>query len=116
MVAPSLVMITSPLAVEIILSMPLGPKLVRIASATDWAAEMFAIRTSSFRLLSTKVSVFDEKARGAESTAAGAAIVESENRRVEKNPRLQRETERERDREGDRRVRSSISGRVPNDH
>ena len=34
MVAPSLEMMTLPLASEIILSMPFGPRLVRTASAT----------------------------------------------------------------------------------
>jgi hypothetical protein len=52
MVAPSLVMMTSPLAVEIILSIPLGPRLVLMASATAHAALMLAWRMSSLRLLS----------------------------------------------------------------
>lgn len=72
MVAPSLVMMTSPEAVEIILSIPRGPREVRTALATDWAEEMFDIRTSSLRLLSTKVSVFAVAARGADITAGEA--------------------------------------------
>lgn len=35
-----------------ILSMPLGPRLVRIASATALAASIFAVRTSFFLALS----------------------------------------------------------------
>lgn len=46
MVLPSLVMIVSPLPVCIILSMPLGPRDVLIASATALAAIMFAVRTA----------------------------------------------------------------------
>lgn len=46
MVAPSLVMITSPSPPWIILSIPRGPRLVRIASATAFAARILAIRTS----------------------------------------------------------------------
>lgn len=41
-VAPSFVMITSPVPVVTILSMPRGPKLVRTASATALAASMLA--------------------------------------------------------------------------
>lgn len=61
------------LGVIIILSMPLGPRDVRTASATERPAEMLAWRTSSRRLVSVKVSVLDECARtagGAETTAA----------------------------------------------
>lgn len=57
MVAPSLVMITSPLAEDNILSMPRGPRLVRTASATALAATMFAWRISSLRFVSTYFSV-----------------------------------------------------------
>lgn len=45
-VAPSLVMMTSPDAEVIILSIPRGPKLVRTASATAFAAVRFALRMS----------------------------------------------------------------------
>uniref|UniRef100_A0A147BV85 Putative secreted protein n=1 Tax=Ixodes ricinus TaxID=34613 RepID=A0A147BV85_IXORI len=45
MVAPSLVMVTSPLAAWIILSIPRGPRLVRMASATALAAVMLLWRT-----------------------------------------------------------------------
>mmetsp|Transcript_70079 Transcript_70079/g.222136 ORF Transcript_70079/g.222136 Transcript_70079/m.222136 type:complete len:208 (-) Transcript_70079:97-720(-) len=51
-VAPSLVMITSPLASWTILSIPLGPSDVRTASATALAASMLPVRMSSFFLLS----------------------------------------------------------------
>jgi hypothetical protein len=61
MVAPSLVMMTSPLAVEIILSIPLGPRLVLTASATAQADLMLAWRMSSFRLLSTYDSVLEDR-------------------------------------------------------
>jgi hypothetical protein len=37
-----------------ILSMPLGPRLVRTASATAFAASMFASRTSFFFVVSLK--------------------------------------------------------------
>jgi hypothetical protein len=54
--------------------MPLGPRDVRTASATERAAAMLAWRTSSRRLVSVKVSVLDEGAAramgGAETTAA----------------------------------------------
>mmetsp|Transcript_35888 Transcript_35888/g.89420 ORF Transcript_35888/g.89420 Transcript_35888/m.89420 type:complete len:233 (+) Transcript_35888:1248-1946(+) len=46
MVAPSLVITTPSLASWIILSMPLGPRLVRMASATALAATMFCRLTS----------------------------------------------------------------------
>lgn len=52
MVAPSFVMITSPSACATILSMPRGPRLVRMASATALAASMFISRTSFFLALS----------------------------------------------------------------
>mmetsp|Transcript_7141 Transcript_7141/g.12308 ORF Transcript_7141/g.12308 Transcript_7141/m.12308 type:complete len:228 (+) Transcript_7141:1394-2077(+) len=52
MVAPSLVMMTSPLGAETILSMPRGPRLVRTASATAFALSMFVVRTSFFLALS----------------------------------------------------------------
>mmetsp|Transcript_5574 Transcript_5574/g.18892 ORF Transcript_5574/g.18892 Transcript_5574/m.18892 type:complete len:266 (-) Transcript_5574:7-804(-) len=45
MVAPSLVMMTSPVLLAIILSMPLGPKLERTASATAFAADILFSRT-----------------------------------------------------------------------
>lgn len=45
MVAPSLVMTTSPVPFWIILSMPRGPRDVRTASATAFAATMFDSRT-----------------------------------------------------------------------
>merc|ERR1719158_2468608 len=47
MVAPSLVMVTSPLASWIILSMPLGPKLVLMASERALAAMMLLFLISS---------------------------------------------------------------------
>ena len=47
MVAPSLVITTSPDDVWIILSMPLGPRDVRIASLTALAADKFERLTSS---------------------------------------------------------------------
>lgn len=46
MVAPSFVITTSPSPFWIILSIPLGPRLVRMASATAFAARMLAMRTS----------------------------------------------------------------------
>ena len=54
MVAPSLVMTTSPLADATILSIPRGPRLVRTASATALAASMFTSRTSFFLALSLR--------------------------------------------------------------
>mmetsp|Transcript_94239 Transcript_94239/g.228829 ORF Transcript_94239/g.228829 Transcript_94239/m.228829 type:complete len:201 (-) Transcript_94239:101-703(-) len=57
-VAPSLVMITSPLSAWIILSMPRGPSDVRIASATDLAAMMLDMRTSRSFSRSWKRSFF----------------------------------------------------------
>ena len=48
MVAPSLVMITSPSACLTILSMPLGPRDVLTASESALAASMFEILTSTF--------------------------------------------------------------------
>mmetsp|Transcript_38155 Transcript_38155/g.73181 ORF Transcript_38155/g.73181 Transcript_38155/m.73181 type:complete len:231 (-) Transcript_38155:89-781(-) len=55
-VAPSFVMVTSPFAEQTILSIPRGPRLVRIASATALAAYMLAVRTSSFLRSSLNVS------------------------------------------------------------
>jgi len=46
MVAPSLVIRTSPLESYIILSIPLGPRLVRTTSATAFAAEILVCLTS----------------------------------------------------------------------
>mmetsp|Transcript_11208 Transcript_11208/g.18960 ORF Transcript_11208/g.18960 Transcript_11208/m.18960 type:complete len:223 (-) Transcript_11208:49-717(-) len=46
MVAPSFVIVTSPSGALIILSIPRGPRLVRTASATAWAARMLDVRTS----------------------------------------------------------------------
>ncbi len=57
MVAPSLVIMTSPFAEDNILSIPRGPRLVRTASATALAARMLAYRTSSFLFVSTYFSV-----------------------------------------------------------
>jgi hypothetical protein len=43
MVAPSLVMTTSPMLSTSILSMPFGPRVVRTASATAFAAAMLLL-------------------------------------------------------------------------
>ena len=51
-VAPSLVIVTSFFSEIIILSMPLGPNEVRIASASFFAAVMFEMRMSCFSLSS----------------------------------------------------------------
>jgi len=57
-VAPSLEINTSPFAYLIILSIPLGPKLVRITSAKAFAAIIFAERTSLLFSDFDKVSPF----------------------------------------------------------
>jgi hypothetical protein len=75
--------------------MPLGPRDVRTASATERAAAMLAWRTSSRRLVSVKVSVLDEGAaratRGADTTAAIDGEVQNprENSRKEGRDRSQ---------------------------
>lgn len=46
MVAPSLVMVTSPSGETKILSIPLGPREVRTMSEIDFAARMFALVAS----------------------------------------------------------------------
>ena len=57
MVAPSFDIMISPFLVLIILSIPLGPKDVRIASDTALAARMLALRTSCGFSLSLKVAL-----------------------------------------------------------
>ena len=72
MVAPSLVMTTSPLEVWIILSMPLGPSEVRTASLTALAANRLDLLTSSG--LSAFLKAFCEGVpRGAAAAEAAAA-------------------------------------------
>ncbi len=71
MVAPSLVMTTSPLDVWIILSIPLGPSEVRTASLTALAADRLDLRTSSG--LSAFLKAFCDGPPRASGAAAGAA-------------------------------------------
>ena len=52
MVAPSLVMVTSLFPLTSILSIPLGPREVRMASASFFAAPMLDVRMSCLSLLS----------------------------------------------------------------
>mmetsp|Transcript_6297 Transcript_6297/g.19068 ORF Transcript_6297/g.19068 Transcript_6297/m.19068 type:complete len:263 (+) Transcript_6297:1009-1797(+) len=77
MVAPSLVMITSPSACLTILSMPLGPRDVLTASESALAASMFEILTSTFLESSRKVSPFlPPPAFGATMVSACSRLLE----------------------------------------
>lgn len=51
MVAPCLVMVISPVTIEIILSIPMGPREVQTTSATTLATTMFAQQLCSLSLL-----------------------------------------------------------------
>jgi hypothetical protein len=68
-VAPSFVIVTSLFALTSILSIPLGPKDVRIASANFLAAFMLDILMSCFSLLSLYRSPADEPDDGVCVTA-----------------------------------------------
>ncbi len=65
-------MIVSPLALEIILSIPLGPRLLRMASATPLAATMLDSLTSPALACAMKLPS-PKDALGASAGGAGAA-------------------------------------------
>mmetsp|Transcript_10928 Transcript_10928/g.32507 ORF Transcript_10928/g.32507 Transcript_10928/m.32507 type:complete len:276 (-) Transcript_10928:111-938(-) len=75
MVAPSFVMMTLPSGEAIILSMPRGPRDVRTASATAFAASMLVVRTSFFFVLSRYIS--PRLPRGAPPAAPFAMVPRS---------------------------------------
>ena len=107
MVAPSLVMVTSLFALTNILSIPRGPRDVRMASASFFAAFMLLMRMSCFSLLS------EYRSPALEALSAGAETAVAILRLSEPQRRARRRRSASAPRAGKQKDRSARSGCLP---